>query len=128
MKTIYNGTESHKDKVTAIIVAAGAGVRMGGLDKLFTELGGMPLLARTIAAFEECPLIDEIILVSSEANLERCWKLIRSQGLKKVTELVPGGARRQGWHAPTPLSSACPMDTTRTSASAAAACPKDSGS
>jgi 2-C-methyl-D-erythritol 4-phosphate cytidylyltransferase len=68
---------------------------MGGIDKLFADVGGMPLLARTLAAFEDCPSVDQIILVASESNLDRCWKLVRSYGFKKVTELVPGGARRQ---------------------------------
>ncbi len=87
--------EQPRERVTAIIVAAGAGLRMGGIDKLFADVGGMPLLARTLAAFEGCPSVDQIILVASEANLDRCWKLVRSYGFKKVTELVPGGARRQ---------------------------------
>jgi 2-C-methyl-D-erythritol 4-phosphate cytidylyltransferase len=84
-----------RERVTAIIVAAGAGVRMGGIDKLFADVGGIPLLARTISAFESCPLIDQIILVASESNLERCWKLVQTHGFRKVIELVPGGARRQ---------------------------------
>jgi 2-C-methyl-D-erythritol 4-phosphate cytidylyltransferase len=84
-----------RERVTAIIVAAGAGLRMGGIDKLFADVGGMPLLARTLTAFEACPSVDQIILVASESNLDRCWKLVRSYGFKKVTELVPGGARRQ---------------------------------
>ncbi len=95
MATTTPTVNGSSERVTAIIVAAGAGVRMGGVDKLFAELGGLPLLARTILAFEGCPRVDEIILVSSEANLDRCWKLVRSQDFRKVTELVPGGARRQ---------------------------------
>jgi 2-C-methyl-D-erythritol 4-phosphate cytidylyltransferase len=87
--------ETPRERVTAIVVAAGAGLRMGGIDKLFADVGGMPLLARTLAAFEACPSVDQIILVASEANLDRCWKLVKSYGFKKVTELVPGGARRQ---------------------------------
>lgn len=87
--------EQPRERVTAIIVAAGSGTRMGGIDKLFADVGGMPLLARTLAAFEDCPSVDQIILVASESNLDRCWKLVRSYGFKKVTELVPGGARRQ---------------------------------
>jgi 2-C-methyl-D-erythritol 4-phosphate cytidylyltransferase len=95
MSTIETNGEQPRERVTAIIVAAGAGQRMGGIDKLFTDVGGMPLLARTLAACEGCPSIDEIILVASESNLDRCWKLVRSYGFKKVTQLVPGGARRQ---------------------------------
>lgn len=95
MATLTSEIVAARDRVAAIIVAAGSGIRMGGLDKLFADLGGQPLLARTVTAFEACPLVDEIILVSSEANLDRCWKLVRSCDFRKVTELVPGGARRQ---------------------------------
>jgi 2-C-methyl-D-erythritol 4-phosphate cytidylyltransferase len=35
----------------------------------------MPLLARTIQAFDTCVSVDEIIVVASDANLDRCWKL-----------------------------------------------------
>lgn len=87
--------EIGKERVAAIIVAAGSSSRMGGIDKLFADLGGMPLLARTISAFETSPLIDKIILVVNEANMERCWKMVRDYGFRKVIELVPGGARRQ---------------------------------
>ena len=95
MKTSTKHAHAHGERVTAIIVAAGAGVRMGGLDKLFAEVGGMPLLARTIQAFDACVSVDEIIVVASDANLDRCWKLAKSLGFKKVTQVVPGGARRQ---------------------------------
>lgn len=95
MKPSNKNTDTHRERVTAIIVAAGAGVRMGGLDKLFADVGGVPLLARTLRAFDTCPSVDEIIVVSSDANLDRCWKLARALGFKKVTQVVLGGARRQ---------------------------------
>ncbi|MEO7667224.1 MAG: 2-C-methyl-D-erythritol 4-phosphate cytidylyltransferase, partial [Dehalococcoidia bacterium] len=54
----------------AVIVAAGSGVRMDGLDKLFTRVAGRPLLAHTVAAFEECWNIDRIAVVLSESSQE----------------------------------------------------------
>ena len=44
--------------VGAVIVAAGSGTRMEGLDKLFTQVGSRPLLAHAIAAFEDCWDVD----------------------------------------------------------------------
>ena len=35
---------------TAVIVAAGTAQRMQGIDKMLTELGGVPLLLRTVRA------------------------------------------------------------------------------
>ena len=50
--------------VTAIIVAAGSGTRMGvGADKLFIELAGRPVVGYTWARFDGLSEIDEIVLV-----------------------------------------------------------------
>ena len=49
--------------VSAVIVAGGSGVRFGG-DKLAVPLGGVPVLARTLLAFEQTELIDEIVIAA----------------------------------------------------------------
>jgi 2-C-methyl-D-erythritol 4-phosphate cytidylyltransferase len=68
---------------------------MAGVDKLFTEVSGRPLLAHTIAAFEGCPAVHAVVLVLSEANLERGRELVKREGFAKVTSVVIGGGRRQ---------------------------------
>ena len=53
--------------VSAIIVAAGKGTRMGAKgDKLFLELGGCPIVAHTWRRFDEAECIDEIVMVVRE--------------------------------------------------------------
>ena len=53
--------------VSAIIVAAGKGTRMGPkVDKLFLELDGCPIVAHTWRQFDEAGCIDEIVLVVRE--------------------------------------------------------------
>ena len=47
-----------QQKVGAIIVAAGWGERMGGVDKVLVSLGEMPILARVIDTFQGCNSID----------------------------------------------------------------------
>ena len=48
----------------AILVAAGKGVRMGaGVDKLFLEVAGRPVVAHTWQRFNDVQCIGEIILV-----------------------------------------------------------------
>lgn len=79
----------------AIIVAGGGGERMGGLDKLFTEIAGKPLLAHAMAPFQECSLVSSIILVISTESLDRGRELVKRRGLTKVSDVVTGGARRQ---------------------------------
>jgi len=78
---------------TAIIVAAGSGTRFGGdLPKQFVEIAGKPILSHTLSRFEECPAIDEIILVTSKDHINRSAEL--SQSFAKVTACLVGGETR----------------------------------
>jgi 2-C-methyl-D-erythritol 4-phosphate cytidylyltransferase len=82
-------------KVGAIIVAAGSSQRMGGVDKVFAPLGGKPVLSHVLNAFEGCNSIDQIIVVVSKTNVERCRKLIAEKKRSKPIEVCTGGRRRQ---------------------------------
>lgn len=84
------------ESVCAIIVAAGRSERMGGIDKLFAELAGRPLLAWTLGAFKSCTAIDDIVVVASPDSLERVGSLVREWRFdQKVTSVIPGGSSRQ---------------------------------
>lgn len=78
---------------SAVIVAAGSSQRMGS-DKLMKKLGAMPVLARTVLAFENCPLVDEIIIVTRTERLQEIADLCHNNGLHKVRQVVSGGATR----------------------------------
>jgi 2-C-methyl-D-erythritol 4-phosphate cytidylyltransferase len=82
-------------KVAAIIVAAGDSQRMGGIDKLFALLGGEPVLARVLDAFESCKKIDRIVLVMSAKNIDEGRRIVALGHWKKVSDIIPGGKRRQ---------------------------------
>jgi len=84
-----------QQRVGAIIVAAGSSRRMGGIDKVFAPLGGKPVLARVINAFESCDSIDQIVVVVSRKNLKRCRQLITEEGWSKPIEVCAGERRRQ---------------------------------
>ena len=95
--------------VSAIIVAAGKGVRMGaglrrageapatqaGSDKLFLEVAGRPVMAHTWLRFDEAKCIDEIILVVRDGTQEDFKKLAAKFLFKKPFRIVVGGAERQ---------------------------------
>jgi len=85
----------NQQKVGAIIVAAGKGERMGGVDKMFAPLGGKPVLARVIDTFQRCKSVDQIVMVVSRENLEKCQQLVAEEGWSKVAEVCLGGRRRQ---------------------------------
>ena len=80
--------------LTAIIVAAGSSQRMG-FDKLFSLLGGKPVVVHTLQAFEGAECVDEIILVGRLDRLAELEELIGRTELKKVRHVVAGGVHRQ---------------------------------
>jgi len=77
--------------LSAIIVAAGSSERMG-FDKLFALVSGKPVIAHTIAAFENTNCVDEIVLVGRSDSLNELKKLIAQP--TKVKKVVGGGAER----------------------------------
>lgn len=76
-----------------VVVAAGNSTRMGE-DKLFIDLGGMPVLARTLLAFENCDEVDEIIVVTREDLLCKCAELCIEYGIDKAEKFILGGTTR----------------------------------
>jgi 2-C-methyl-D-erythritol 4-phosphate cytidylyltransferase len=86
---------SDKQAVSAVIVAAGSSQRMDGMDKVFATLGKKPVLARVLGTFQECSLVDSIVVVLSEEYIEKGKQLVEEQGFSKVTDICPGGERRQ---------------------------------
>jgi 2-C-methyl-D-erythritol 4-phosphate cytidylyltransferase len=84
-----------RDKVGAIIVAAGQSSRMGGVDKIFAPLCGKPLLAQLVEAFQDCPSVDEVVVILGKGNLERGQRLVAEYGWSKVIAVCQGGLRRQ---------------------------------
>ncbi len=80
-------------RCSAVIVAAGLSQRMGG-DKLSMELEGVPVLLRTLRAFEQSPLIDEIVVVTRMDKLEETAELCKNGGITKTSQIVCGGKTR----------------------------------
>ena len=87
--------DSNNSGVGVVIVAAGLSQRMVTGDKVFEPLLGRPLIAHTVSAFEESPLIDKFVLVLGEHNLEKGQALAAQEGWKKLEHICPGGQRRQ---------------------------------
>jgi len=84
-------------KADAVIVSAGKGQRfMEGRKKQFHLLSGKPILAHTLDKFETCPLIHSILLVVGQEDMDYCMKeIIEKYHLRKISQIVPGGKRRQ---------------------------------
>ncbi|WP_395753615.1 2-C-methyl-D-erythritol 4-phosphate cytidylyltransferase [Prosthecobacter sp.] len=78
---------------SAIIVAAGSSRRMG-FNKLLAPLAGEPVLRRTLAVFQACDAIDEIIVVTSDALRPELDTWRATGTLAKITQVITGGAER----------------------------------
>ena len=76
----------------AVIVAAGNASRMGGVDKVMAELGGEPMIVRTVRAFQNCDAIREIVVVTRQDLIVPIMNLCA--GFHKVQAVVVGGADR----------------------------------
>ena len=77
-------------RVSAVLVAAGASTRMG-FDKLSFDLGGETVLHRSIRAFEQDPLVTEIVLV---AGKNRAFVEQQAADCTKPVQIVTGGTTR----------------------------------
>ena len=76
-------------------MAAGSSSRMGGIDKAFTPLLGMPLIAHCLDQLETFPPIARIALVLSQQSLGLGEELVAWRKYTKISRVCAGGARRQ---------------------------------
>lgn len=77
----------------ALILAAGKGERFGGsTGKLWTPIGGVPVLLWTLRAFHTHPEIDHIVLVAQQTDLPRLQGV--ASEFPKITSIVHGGRER----------------------------------
>jgi 2-C-methyl-D-erythritol 4-phosphate cytidylyltransferase len=79
---------------SAILVAAGKGVRMGA-DKLWLEIAGRPVVAHTWKNFNDSKCVDEIILVVRDGMQRQFSELAKKFNFQKPFRIVAGGAERQ---------------------------------
>lgn len=85
-------------KATAVVLAAGAGQRLGGVTpKAYVPLAGRPLLLCTLDRIFASDSVGDVILVAAAEELARCEALLRSDPLLRDRRwlLQAGGATRQ---------------------------------
>jgi len=81
-------------KISAIIPAAGLGVRMGkSLPKQFLQINGKSILRHTIDAFEKCGIFTSLVLVAPADDIETASR--ECADIKVASRVVAGGKTRQ---------------------------------
>ncbi|MBE6703568.1 MAG: 2-C-methyl-D-erythritol 4-phosphate cytidylyltransferase [Ruminococcaceae bacterium] len=89
------GGKNPSPRTAAIIVSAGNSSRMGGkISKQFLTLGGKPVLAHTLLAFQNAKQIDEIVVVAKADAIETVWEIAEQYQIKKLTHVTRGGDTR----------------------------------
>ena len=89
-------TETKTDKILpVIVVAAGNSTRMAGINKQFAEIGGIPVIVRTLLQFENSEYISRIIVVTKPDNILGIQSLAEQYNISKLSDVICGGNTRQ---------------------------------
>jgi 2-C-methyl-D-erythritol 4-phosphate cytidylyltransferase len=82
--------------ITAIVPAAGEGIRFGGaVRKQFVALGGLPILSHTLRALAAPKVLAAVIVVVPPGEESFGREAVRLAGIDLNAEVVPGGRERQ---------------------------------
>jgi 2-C-methyl-D-erythritol 4-phosphate cytidylyltransferase len=82
-------------RMVAVVLGGGTGQRIGApLPKQLLGLGGRTLLEHCVAAFEQAPGVDEILVVMADGYVETARAMLADGGYRKVAGVIPGGVAR----------------------------------
>ncbi|GAB4297459.1 MAG: 2-C-methyl-D-erythritol 4-phosphate cytidylyltransferase [Ignavibacteriaceae bacterium] len=83
-------------KTIAVIPAGGQGKRTGSeIPKQYLKFNGKELIAFTLEVFQQCSLIDEIVVAAKPEYIPLLKKIKVRYDLTKIKTLVEGGSERQ---------------------------------
>ncbi len=84
------------EKIAAVVLAGGSGKRMGSdIPKQYLSIDGHPVLYYSLKMFEDCPLVDEVILVAGKGETEYCVEnMVKTWNMQKISHVVEGGKER----------------------------------
>lgn len=80
--------------LSAIIVAGGNSTRMNGINKQFLQLENIPVILRSVLAFEQSKATAEIIIVTQSQYISQLTALCKASGITKLKSIVNGGETR----------------------------------
>lgn len=88
--------DNHNIRCTAVMLAAGMGLRMGGdIRKQYLMLGGMPMLLHSIKTMQESPIITDVVVMVHKDDVEVVRGLLDEYGCaEKLRRIVVGGKER----------------------------------
>ena len=82
-------------RMVAVVLGGGVGQRLGaGMPKQLLTLGGQTLVERCVAAFDQAPGVDEILVVMARGYTDQVKAMLAAGGYRKVRDVIEGGATR----------------------------------
>ncbi len=82
-------------RMVAVVLGGGVGQRLGaGLPKQLMRLAGRTLIEHCVAAFEQAPGVDEILVVMAGGYTGQVEALLADAGYRKVSAVIEGGVTR----------------------------------
>jgi 2-C-methyl-D-erythritol 4-phosphate cytidylyltransferase len=83
-------------RVVAVVLGGGTGQRLGAaVPKQLLALGGRTLVEHCVAAFDQAPGVDEIVVVMASGYTDRVRAMLADGGYGKVSAVIEGGVTRQ---------------------------------
>ena len=86
---------TNEGTVVAILLAAGRSERMGGIDKVWADVGGRPLLAWPLEMLAAIEGVSTVVVVSNEERRDLLAALASGVGGSADVRWAEGGARRR---------------------------------
>ena len=82
-------------RMVAVVLGGGVGQRLGaGMPKQLLRLAGRTLIEHCVAAFEQAPGIDEILVVMAGGYTGQVEAMLADAGYRKVSAVIEGGVAR----------------------------------
>ena len=79
----------------AVILAGGTGTRIGlSIPKQLIKVAGKPIIEHTIAAMQQSPLVDEIVVMMAPGYLDEVRAIVKKGDYSKVTQILEGAETR----------------------------------
>jgi ribitol-5-phosphate 2-dehydrogenase (NADP+) / D-ribitol-5-phosphate cytidylyltransferase len=82
-------------RTVAVVLAGGSGQRFGTpVPKQLLPLAGKPLIEHSVAAFDQAPGVDEILVVTLATHAARTRELLAAGRYGKLSKIITGGTTR----------------------------------
>jgi 2-C-methyl-D-erythritol 4-phosphate cytidylyltransferase len=82
-------------RMVAVVLGGGVGQRIGAqVPKQLLMLGGRTLIEHCVAAFEQAPGVDEILVVMAAGYTGQVRSMLAEAGYRKVSAVIEGGVAR----------------------------------